>query len=66
MVGRRKDMKELTIIFNAQITMIMKGEESMVADERTIAGRVKDMLGADDVVVSGMKIFSLEGEGDGK
>ena len=53
-------MKELTIIFNAQITMIQMGEETMVADERTIAERVKNMLGADDVVVSDMKIFAIE------
>lgn len=53
-------MKELTIIFNAQITMIQMGEETMVADERTVAGRVKEMLGADDVVVSDMKIFAIE------
>lgn len=50
-------MKELTIIFNAQITMIQMGEETMVADERTIAGRVKEMLGADDVLVNDLKIF---------
>lgn len=50
-------MKELTIIFNAQITMIEHGEEDKVLPAAEIAAEIKRRLGADDVLVNDLKVF---------
>ena len=50
-------MKELTIIFNSQITMIVHGEEDDVLSPREIAAQIKERLDADDVLVNDLKVF---------
>lgn len=50
-------MKELTIIFNAQITMIEHGEEDKVLPPAEIAAEIKRRLDADDVLVNDLKVF---------
>lgn len=50
-------MKELTIIFNAQITMIVHGEEDKVLPPAEIAAEIKRRLDADDVLVNDLKVF---------
>lgn len=55
-------MSEVTVVCNAQITLVVNDwdEEHLPFDERGIVYALKDMLGADDVVVSDLKHFERE------
>ena len=52
-------MEELTIIFNAQITIIGKEVEvnKEIFDERKVSKMLKEALGVDDVLVDEVKVF---------
>jgi uncharacterized protein YehS (DUF1456 family) len=51
-------MIETTEVFNAQITIITKGELTLTEDQ--VADWVKKKLEADDVKVSNLKRFEME------
>ena len=60
-------MQELTVVFNAQITMIMKSNKGFNTDsidENVIAEALKRQLNADDVQVDEIKVFITKEIGD--
>ena len=62
-------MKEYTVTMNAQLTFIYKGSEYSeetfrIETEEALAEVFKMYLAADDVVVSDLKLFVLDKEGE--
>ena len=53
-------MKEYTIIYNAEITEVIKGDEFREMDKEQIAAWIESKLGVDDVHVKSVKVFERE------
>ena len=58
-------MKEFTVTMNAQITIILKGEEEQVVPfdddkKKRLETVIKKSLNADDVIVSDYKAFMMD------
>ena len=56
-----KQMKEYTIIYTAEITEVIKGDEYREMDKEQIAAWIESKLGVDDVhIKGGVKVFERE------
>lgn len=54
-------MKEYTIIYNAEITEVIKGDEFREMDKEQLAAWIEDKLKVDDVTIKGnVKVFERE------
>lgn len=54
-------MKEYTIIYNAEITEVIKGDEYREMDKEQMAAWIESTLGVDDVhIKGGVKVFERE------
>ena len=56
-----KQMKEYTIIYDAEITEVIKGDEFREMDKEQMAAWIESTLGVDDVhIKGGVKVFERE------
>ena len=56
-----KQMKEYTIIYDAEITEVIKGDEFREMDKEQMAAWIESKLGVDDVhIKGGVKVFERE------
>ena len=55
-----KQMKEYTIIYDAEITEVIKGDEFREMDKEQMAAWIESTLKVDDVHVKNLKVFERE------
>ena len=55
-----KQMKEYTIIYDAEITEVIKGDEFREMDKEQMAAWIESTLDVDDVHVKNLKVFERE------